>query len=188
MIHISTDYVFDGTKGAPYTEFDKPNPIDVYGMSKLAGEEFVQTILNDFLIIRTAWMFGEKRAHFVDYVVNGILKNDEIVAVKDMVSSPTYSFDMANGIKKLMTLNQTGIFHMVNKGYASRVEMIEEIFKIMKKQTTVKVMNQSQWKRPAKRPVFSALLNYHLHLMDCDEMPGWRDAIRRYIKYKFKRS
>ncbi len=187
MVHISTDYVFDGAKKEPYTEFDATNPLSVYGKSKLAGEELIKTVCDNHLIIRTAWLFGERRNHFVDYVVNAINNGNEIIAVKDMVSSPTYSRDTAETIKKLISLNQSGVFHSCNKGYCSRVELVEEIMKIMKKSANLTVVNQSQWKKPAKRPVFSALRNYHLSLIDEDDMAGWRDALKRYIKYKFNK-
>lgn len=186
LIHISTDYVFDGNKTASYTEFDKPEPINVYGKTKLAGEEFIKMISSNFLIIRTAWLFGERRNHFVDYVIKSLYNGNEIIAVKDMASSPTFSHDVAEMIKELIETNEVGIFHICNKGYCSRVELVEEIEKILKKHTNVTVVNQSQWKRPAKRPVFSALRNYHLELINKDNMPGWRDALKRYIKYKFK--
>lgn len=187
LVHISTDYVFDGEKKAPYTEFDATNPVNVYGQSKLAGEEFIKGISNNYIIMRTAWLFGERRNHFVDYVVNGINNGNEIIAVKDMVSSPTYSMDVAEQVKKLIHLNQTGLFHACNKGYCSRLELVEEIMKIMKKTANLNVVNQSQWKKPAKRPVFSALRNYHMALINEDDMAGWRDALKRYIKYKFNK-
>ncbi|HPD18435.1 MAG TPA: dTDP-4-dehydrorhamnose reductase [Candidatus Goldiibacteriota bacterium] len=186
LLHISTDYVFDGNKNSPYTEFDEPNPISIYGRTKLVGEEFIKMISSNFLIIRTAWLFGERRNHFVDYVIKSLYNGDEIIAVKDMTSSPTFSYDVAEMIKELIETNEVGVFHICNKGYCSRVELVEEIEKITKKHTNVTVVNQSQWKRPAKRPVFSALRNYHLELIDKDNIPGWRDALKRYIKYKFK--
>lgn len=186
IVHVSTDYVFDGKKGEPYNEFDQVNPINIYGKSKLAGEQFVKEITTDHVIVRTAWIFGEKRNHFVDYVVNGIKNGEEIVTVKDMVSSPSYSIDIAEGIKRLIELNQTGTFHLCNKGYCSRVQLAEEIMKILHKPGKFQVVNQSQWKRPAARPVFSALRNYHMSLINADNMPGWRDALKRYIRYKFE--
>lgn len=186
LIHISTDYVFDGSKTDSYTEFDKPNPINIYGKTKLAGEEFIKMISSNFIIIRTAWLFGEGRNHFVDYVIKSLHNGDEIIAVKDMVSSPTFSYDVAEMMKELIESNEVGIFHICNKGYCSRVELVEEIEKILKKYTNVTVVNQSQWKRPAKRPFFSALRNYHLELINKDKMSGWRDALKRYIKYKYK--
>lgn len=188
MIHISTDYVFDGKKESPYDEFEPVNPVNIYGKSKVAGEQFVQMCTERFMIIRTAWVFGTKRKHFVDYVIDSINKGEEVIAVKDMISSPTYSLDLAELIKDLLPLNQAGIFHGVNKGYCSRVQMVEEIMKLMNKQTRVQVLSQSQWKKPAARPVFSALKNYHLHLLDKDTMSGWRDALKRYIKYKYMAS
>jgi len=187
MVHVSTDYVFDGEKKSPYTEFDKTNPVNVYGLSKLAGEELIKGISNNYIIVRTAWLFGEHRNHFVDYVINGINNGNEIIAVKDMVSSPTYSLDVAEQIKKLVHINQTGVFHACNKGYCSRLELVEEIMKVMKKSANLAVVNQSQWKKPAKRPVFSALRNYHMALINEDDMAGWRDALKRYIKYKFNK-
>ncbi|MCX7698287.1 MAG: dTDP-4-dehydrorhamnose reductase [Candidatus Goldbacteria bacterium] len=186
LIHISTDYVFGGNKNTPYTEFDIPSPVNIYGATKLAGEEFIKTISTNFLIIRTAWLFGERRNHFVDYVIKSLHQGNEIIAVKDMTSSPTFSLDVAEMIKELIHTDEVGIFHMCNKGYCSRVELVEEIERILKKHTNVTVVNQSQWKRPAKRPVFSALRNYHLELINKDNMPGWRDALKRYIKYKYR--
>ncbi|MCX8092971.1 MAG: dTDP-4-dehydrorhamnose reductase [Candidatus Goldbacteria bacterium] len=186
LIHISTDYVFGGNKDTPYTEFDIPSPVNIYGETKLAGEEFIKTISTNFLIIRTAWLFGERRNHFVDYVIKSLHQGNEIIAVKDMTSSPTFSLDVAEMLKELIHTDEVGIFHMCNKGYCSRVELVEEIEKILRKHTNVTVVNQSQWKRPAKRPVFSALRNYHLELINKDNMPGWRDALKRYIKYKYK--
>lgn len=186
FVHISTDYVFDGSKNAPYIEFDKPDPLNVYGLTKLAGEEFIRTISSNYLIIRTAWLFGEGRNHFVDYVIKSLHLGNEIIAVKDMTSSPTFSYDVAEMLKELLQTDEVGIFHICNKGYCSRVELVEEIERILKKHANVTVVNQSQWKRPAKRPVFSALRNYHLELINKDNMPGWRDALKRYIKFKYK--
>lgn len=185
MVHISTDYVFDGTKGEPYTEFDRVNPINNYGRSKAAGEDFVRTLARKHAIIRTAWVFGEKRSHFVDYVANSLMSGDEITAVQDMISSPTYAHDLAEAVIKIAMSNEAGTFHAANKGYCSRVQMVEEIMKIMRKTSKLVVVNQSQWKRPAKRPVFSALKNYHMGLVNIDEMAGWRDALKRYIRTKF---
>jgi dTDP-4-dehydrorhamnose reductase len=93
--------------------------------------------------------------------------------------------DVADTIKKLINIGETGIFHACNKGYCSRVQLVEEIMKILKKQANMTVVNQSQWKKPARRPVFSALRNYHMALINEDDMAGWRDALKRYIKYKF---
>ena len=187
MIHISTDYVFDGKKEESYVESDAVNPINNYGRSKAMGEDFVKTSGAKFMIIRTAWVFGNRRRHFVDYVAESIIKGEDIIAVKDMVSSPTYTVDLAETIKALIPINTFGMFHAANKGYCSRVQMVEEIMKIMRKTTRVQVLNQSQWKRPALRPAFSALKNYHLQLMDIDNMAGWRDALKRYVRSKYQK-
>jgi len=136
------------------------------------------------MILRTAWVFGSRRRHFVDYVAECINKGEDIIAVRDMVSSPTFSVDLAGIIKKMIPINTFGVFHAANKGYCSRLQMVEEIMKIMRKTTRVQVLNQSQWKRPALRPEFSALKNYHLQLMDIDNMAGWRDALKRYLRFK----
>lgn len=188
LVHISTDYVFDGVKDRPYTEFDPVNPVNSYGRSKAAGEDFVRGLARRHAIIRTAWVFGERRSHFVDYVANCLINGDEITAVQDMVSSPTYAHDLAKAVIKIALSNESGTFHAVNKGYCSRVQMVDEIMKIMRKASRVVVVSQSQWKRPAKRPVFSALKNYHMGLVNIDDMPGWRDALKRYIRTKFYKS
>ena len=116
LIHISTDYVFDGEKKEPYTEFDPTGPVSVYGRSKLAGEEFVKMISDNFMIIRTAWLFGERRNHFVDYVINALKNGNEITAVKDMMSSPTYSRDVAEMIKKDAVHGTDGDIPRVQQG------------------------------------------------------------------------
>ena len=186
LIHISTDYVFDGKKNSPYDESDKINPINVYGKSKVAGEQFIKDGMYKYMIIRTAWIFGSKRKHFVDYVAEAINKGEEITAITDMASSPTYSLDLAKLIHETLLLKQTGIFHAANKGYCSRVQMVEEIMKLMKKHTSIKTLSQEQWGKPAKRPAFSALKNYHFHLLGIDNMPTWQDALKRYLLLKYK--
>ena len=100
MMHISTDYVFDGTKGDAYSESDAVNPINAYGRSKAMGEDLVKTSGAKYMIIRTAWVFGARRRHFVDYVADCINKGEEIIAVRDMVSSPTYSVGPGRDDKK----------------------------------------------------------------------------------------
>ena len=186
VIHLSTDYVFDGEKGEPYNEFDATQPINIYGKSKLDGEEFIKEVTDDFMIIRTAWVFGKGRGNFVDYVVDGVLKQKEITAIKDMVSSPTYAEDLAVQIKKMAETRETGIFHMANKGYGTRLEIVEEIMSLIGKPANVKVITQRQWEKPAKRPAFSALNNYHLTVLGKNEMPEWKEALKRYLKAKYK--
>ena len=163
FIHISTDYIFDGKKGAPYTEEDEPNPLNVYGKTKLEGERLVTGAGGDWLILRTSWLYGARRKNFVKTILGLCEKHDEISVVTDQRGSPTYTEDLARAIMALIQKCQTSevggwtIFHIANKGSASRFELAQEIIRLVGKDTKVRPITSSQWPRPAKVPADSSL-------------------------------
>ena len=113
---MSTDYVFDGTHTTPYTEEDQPHPLGVYGNTKLQAEQQIRRILQDFLIVRSAWLYGRYGKNFVSAILQRAQEQDTLKVVNDQIGSPTYAKDAANGILTLLTYNVSGIVHLTNSG------------------------------------------------------------------------
>lgn len=157
-IHISTDYVFDGTKGALYTEDDLPQPINAYGASKRAGEEILMQSGADYIIVRTAWLYGKKGKNFVTTILEKAKEGQRLRVVDDQVGSPTYTWDLAGAIGELVALPITGIFHITNRGLCSWYELACKILKLAgMSDVPVDRMTSKELERPAPRPAFSGL-------------------------------
>ncbi len=188
-VYISTDYVFDGTKGEPYTEEDVPNPINVYGTSKLAGEIFTRNYSTRHYIIRVASLYGKagasgKGGNFVNWVIERAKRGEELRIVDDQFMSPTHTLDVARTLKKFLELRpEFGVYHMVNKGYCSWYEFTKAIFEILGWEVDVKPIKSNELKRLARRPGFSALENKKLHTLGL-RMPDWREALEEYLQEK----
>lgn len=188
-VYISTDYVFDGTKGEPYTEEDVPNPINVYGVSKYAGEIFTMNYSRKHYIIRVASLYGKagasgKGGNFVEFMVQKAKNGEEIRVVDDMFMSPTYTKDVARTLKKFLKLKpEFGVYHMVNEGFCSWYEFTKAIFEILGWDVEVKPIKSSELKRLAKRPLFSALQNKKLEEIGLRMRP-WREALEEYLGEK----
>jgi len=188
-VYISTDYVFDGTKGEPYTEEDTPNPLNVYGLSKYAGEVFTRNYSERYYIIRVASLYGVagargKGGNFVEFMIQKAKSGEEIRVVNDMFMSPTYTRDVAIMLKRFLELKpEFGVYHMVNDGYCSWYEFTKEIFNILGWDVQVTPIKSSELNRLAKRPLFSALKNQKLEKLGL-KMRHWRDALRDYLVEK----
>ena len=186
-VYISTDYVFDGTKGEPYTEEDVPNPLNVYGLSKYAGEIFTRNYSKKYYIIRVASLYGKagasgKGGNFIEFMIQKAKNREEIRVVDDMFMSPTYTKDVAITLKKFLELKpEFGAYHMVNEGYCSWYEFTKVIFEILGWDVEVKPIKSSELKRLAKRPRFSALENEKLEKLGLRMRP-WKEALREYLK------
>ncbi|MCD6101409.1 MAG: dTDP-4-dehydrorhamnose reductase [Candidatus Marinimicrobia bacterium] len=188
-VYISTDYVFDGTKGEPYTENDVPNPINVYSVSKYAGEIITRNYSSRHYIIRVASLYGKagasgKGGNFVEFMVQKAKRGEEIRVVSDQFMSPTYTKDVARTLRKFLELKpEFGVYHMVNEGFCSWYEFTREIFEILGWNVEVKPIKSSELKRLAKRPQFSALKNKKLEKLGL-KMRHWREALGEYLKEK----
>ncbi|MBO8175046.1 MAG: dTDP-4-dehydrorhamnose reductase [Thermococcus sp.] len=188
-VYISTDYVFDGTKGEPYTEEDAPNPLNVYGLSKYAGEIFTRNYSKKYYIIRVASLYGKagasgKGGNFVEFMIQKAKRGEEIRVVDNMFMSPTYTKDVARMLKKFLELKpRFGIYHVVNEGYCSWYEFTRAIFEILGWDVEVKPIKSSELRRLAKRPMFSALKNEKLEKLGL-RMRHWREALGEYLKEK----
>lgn len=189
-IYISTDYVFDGTKGEPYTEEDIPNPLNVYGLSKYAGEIFTRNYSKRYYIIRVASLYGKagargKGGNFVEFMIQKAKNKEELRVVDDMFMSPTYTKDVARTLKKFLELMpEFGVYHMVNEGFCSWYEFTKAIFEILGWEVDVRPIKSKELKRFAKRPQFSALKNKKLRRLNL-KMRSWKEALTEYLKGSF---
>ncbi len=178
VIYISTDYVFDGKKGSPYLVGDKTNPINIYGASKLAGEEGVKSSNPKHYIVRTSWLYGQDGKNFVDTMI--ALSNTQklIKVVNDQFGSPTWTVDLARGVKDLIEKNMPfGTHHLCGGGVTSWFEFAKKVFEISKIEIEVIPVSTSEFPRPAKRPKFSAMES-SLALGD------WENGLDQYLETK----
>jgi len=185
MVYISTGAVFDGEKGGGYIESDKPNPISVYGSSKLKGEEAVRTLLKKYFIVRAGWMIGghNKDKKFVWKIVQLLNTKKEISAVTDKTGSPTFTEDFSRGIIDIVERGEYGIYHCVNKGICTRYDMAVKIAEYMgKKDVMIKPVTSEAFPLPAPRGRSEAMINDKLSRMGLDKARPWQDALKDYLK------
>jgi len=189
MVYISTDYVFDGQKNKPYQEDDQPNPINIYGQIKLAGEKAVQNICPKYLIVRTAWLFGEGR-NFVQTILKLAKEKKTLKVVNDQVGSPSYALDLARTICKLIyglrIMNyEPKIFHITNSGQCSWYEFAREIIRLAALEAEILPISSSQWQaiKPGsvKRPKYSVLDCSNIQKLGL-KMRSWQEALREYLR------
>ena len=185
MIHISTDYVFEGNGTRPYIEFDKPNPISAYGRTKLEGENFVKQFASRFFMLRTAWLYGDGR-NFVKTMLSLSEKHDELNVVCDQFGSPTSAVELAKMIHFLEGTDNYGIFHATCEGDTNWAEFADEIMKQAGKKTRINHVTSKQYKEmnpaSANRPAYSILENYMIKLTSDYRMADWQDALTVYMK------
>lgn len=181
MIHISTDYIFDGKADRPYTEFDKPNPQGAYGATKLAGENMVKDFADRYFIFRTAWLYGDGK-NFVKTMLRLSETNDKVRVVGDQVGSPTSAKELAAVIAYLLFTENYGIFHATCEGSCSWAQFSEEIFRLAGKNTKVEAITTEEFGAKAPRPAYSILENYMLKLTSDYRFADWHDALAIYMK------
>jgi len=191
LIHISTDYVFNGSKKDPYTEKDSTDPLGFYGKSKLKGEEAVQELLQKYFIIRTAWLYGPNGKNFVHTMLRLFNEHKEIKVVNDQYGSPSYTVDLADIIIKVIKENKTayGIYHFSNEGKTTWHEFALEIYKqalengLLKKERNIKIIpvNTEDYPTVARRPQNSLLSKEKLKKTLGIEVRDWSDALKEFI-------
>ena len=181
VIHISTDYIFDGMKNEPYIETDKPNPISIYGKSKLEGELAVQEINGNYVIIRTAWLFGPFRKNFVTTMLELGRKNRSVSVVTDQYGSPTYTADLSDAIRMAIQKDLRGIYHVTNSGTCSRYEWARKIFELTGNEVSVLPLKTADYKRPADVPQNSSLDCTKYTTTTGQKMRPWQEALEEYI-------
>ena len=181
MIYISTDYVFDGTKASEYVETDIPNPINVYGASKLKGEQYVQQLLEKFYIVRISWVFGINGNNFIKTMQRLGNEQDQLNIIHDQVGSPTYTAHLAPLLVDMIETDQYGIYHATNEGYCSWYEFADEIFKQSQLDVMLHPITTDQYKTKAKRPLNSKMSKQKLSDYGFHRLPTWQEALKNYI-------
>lgn len=185
MLYISTDYVFDGTKDGFYEVDDIPNPINIYGKTKLLGEQAVQKILNKYFIVRISWVFGEHGNNFVKTMLRLGKERKVINVVADQYGSPTYTADLAPLLIEMIKTNKYGIYHATNEGVCTWAELAEEIFKIAKMDVKVNHITMNEFPTKALRPQNSKLSKLILKYSGFSVLTNWKVALQKYIKEKY---
>jgi dTDP-4-dehydrorhamnose reductase len=187
LVHISTDYVFDGRARQPYTEYSEPFPLSVYGNSKLAGEILVRTMAKKYFLIRTCGLYGVagsqgKGGNFVQTMVMKAKRGETIRVVNDQVVTPTYTADLADQIAQILPTRQFGLFHMTNEGSCTWYEFASAIFEVSEIQADLSPTSSDVYKTPAIRPKYSVLENARLKELRLNQMRHWRDALAAYLQ------
>ena len=185
LIHISTDYVFDGESDKPYIETDKTNPINVYGKTKLSGEKALQAVMPmNAIIIRTSWLYSEYGNNYVNTMLRLGKERDELNVVSDQIGSPTYATDLAGAIleiiknKEFKEISQaTQIYHYSNKGEISWCDFAKEIFKIAKVDCKVNPITTQQYPTPAKRPKNTLMSKDKIAEIFSVKIPDWKESL-----------
>ena len=185
LMHISTDYVFDGQANTPYTEFDTPNPKAVYGKTKLAGEEFVKQFAQDYFIIRTAWLYGDGK-NFVKTMLGLAQNHDKVTVVGDQFGSPTSADELARAVAYLLPTDKFGLFHGTCEGMTNWADFTREIYRLAGKMTVVETVTTQEYDKNAKgvvapRPAYSVLENYMFKLTTNYMFADWEKAIAEYL-------
>ncbi len=183
MLYISTNEVFDGSKNSPYLELDEPHAINPYGASKLAGERYVQMLLNRFYIVRTAWMFAPGGDNFPKKITQAARSNGSLAVVDDEISNPTYAPDLAGAIAQLIETQHFGIYHLTNEGIASRYDFAACILQhagLGNVQLTRAKL--ADYKRDSTPPPYSALANFAAATSLGIKLRNWEEALEDYFK------
>jgi dTDP-4-dehydrorhamnose reductase len=187
LVHFSSDYVFSGEKQTPYREDDKPNPLNIYGISKLAGEYIIKYTLKKFFLVRTSSLFGisgsrQKGGNFVEIMLRKAKNAEEIKVVDDIFFSPTYTYDLAECISDLISTDLYGVYHITNSGSCSWYEFAETIFKLTNIKANLKRISSNELETKVLRPKYSVLGNYKLASIGLPPLRHWREALETYLK------
>ena len=181
LVHISTDYVFDGKGTRPYVETDPTNPMGAYGSTKLAGEECVKAFADRWFIQRTAWLYGDGK-NFAKTMLRLSETHDEVRVVGDQFGSPTSTVELTKAIDALLFTENYGLFHATCEGSCCWADFAKEVFRLAGKDTHVEAITTEEYGAPAPRPAYSVLDNRMFRLTTDFSFADWHDAIAAYMK------
>jgi len=182
MVHISTDYVFEGNGIKPYKEYDKTNPVSVYGKTKLAGENFVRDFCTSYFIVRTSWLYGYNGKNFVKTILKAAKEKGYLEVVNDQRGNPTNAEDLVYHLLKLMLTEEYGIYHCTGEGECTWYDFAKAIVELANISCEVIPITSDKISRPAKRPSYSSLDNMMLRCTVGNEMRSWREALKVFIQ------
>jgi len=178
LVHVSTDYVFDGSKREPWVESDPVAPLGAYGRTKLLGEQLVAAELADHAIVRTAWLFGPHGPNFISTMLRLAAERDEVSVVTDQVGSPTFAGHLAPALVDLSERTDTGLFHGAGRGSCSWYELAIEAFDVAGVACRVLPTTAERFARPAPRPAYSVLASERTHPI---VLPPWQEGVRAHV-------
>jgi len=189
LVHFSTDYVFDGRKRAPYVEADPPNPLNVYAVSKLAGEFFVRALTEKHFLIRTCGLFGEassreKGYNFVDRMIALAEARKPLRVVDDQWVTPTSTAELAERTSGLIRTDQYGLFHLTSEGQCTWFRFAQELFTLLDKRPLLEPVSSMAFAAKARRPPYSVLENKRAREIGLKDFSSWNDALRAYLEKK----
>ncbi len=184
LVHFSTDYVFDGTKPGPYTIYDRTNPINAYGRSKLLGEKYTLWLLSKFYLIRTSWLFGLQGKNFIETMLDLGQKRKQVSVVTDQRGCPTWTRHLAEATVDLIETGRYGIYHVTNSEPTTWFDFTKEIFRLSSISTEVLPITSEQFPRPARRPANSVLDHFPLKEVIGRDMPSWKEALAEYLSQR----
>lgn len=188
MVYISTDYVFNGQKSAPYTEDDRAEPLGIYGKTKFMGEQQVRAILNhdrrqDFLIVRTAWLYGRHGRNFVAAILERAQQRQPLRVVNDQTGSPTYTRDLARGILALIAHKASGIVNLTNSGQCTWYDFAKTILAYRQlSDVKIEAITTAELQRPAPRPAFSVLDTSKFTALTGQHLRSWQEGLQAYLE------
>ncbi|TEB04617.1 dTDP-4-dehydrorhamnose reductase [Pelotomaculum schinkii] len=182
LIHISTDYIFNGEAKQPYQIYDTPCPINIYGASKLFGEAAVREIGGKFFVVRTSWLFGPEGKNFVDTIYSMAQQKDELKVVNDQQGAPTYTVDLAKALVDLNASHVYGTYHITNTGYTTWYGFAKKILKVAGFKTLVNPCATKDFPRPAARPHNSVLNPFPIEKVIGYTLPDWDNAVERHLQ------
>ena len=183
LCHVSTDYVFSGKENRPYSPFDLPSPVNFYGLSKLAGEQFIRELLNRFYIVRTSWLYAAHGRNFVKTILRLASERDLIKVVDDQIGSPTWSVTLSKGITCILRSGVYGVHHITDHtdGGISWFRFAQEIIKLKGLKATVEPIPTTEYPTPAKRPRYSVLDTFFTEVSTGFRAPHWKVSLKECL-------
>ena len=181
MIYISTDYVFGGDGRTPYEVNDEKKPVNIYGRSKLLGEDAVSALVEKHFIVRTSWVFGINGNNFIKTMLKLAETKNHLRVVNDQIGSPTYTVDLAKLLADMAASEKYGTYHATNEGFCSWAEFAREIFEQAGLEVEVEGIPTLEYPTPARRPFNSRLSKKSLDEAGFQRLPDWQDALKRYL-------
>ncbi|MDT9027893.1 dTDP-4-dehydrorhamnose reductase [Rossellomorea yichunensis] len=182
MVFFSTDYVFAGDQAEGYKEDGMRKPINIYGKSKARGEEKVQEICDEWLILRTSWLYAKKGHNFVNTIRNKILQGDHLKVVNDQIGSPTFTEHVVDRTIQLLERGGKGIFHLSHQGKCSWYDLALAIGRAMNKDVEIQPISSEELSQAAKRPKYSQLIDTRLQEYQVEPMPPWEEGLEAYFR------
>lgn len=181
LIYISTDYVFDGKGKEPFKEYDKPNPVGYYGLTKYEGEKIVKDLIDEYFIVRISWVFGINGNNFIKTMLRLSDTRNELNVVGDQYGSPTYTNDLARLLIDMIHTEKYGVYHASNEGFCTWAEFATEIFKQANKDVKVNSISTEEYPTRAVRPKNSRMSKQKLIDNGFEPLPMWQEALEHYL-------